>query len=60
MLKLKAIERNISFEKGKEKWAYVLQPELYSRLSEAKTIQEAALRSGISKGTISAAYAAIA
>ena len=59
MLKLKAIERNISFEKGKEKWAYVLQPELYSRLSEAKTISEAAMRSGISKGTISAAYAAI-
>ena len=44
MLKLKAIERNISFEKGTEKWAYVLQPELYSRLSEAKTISEAAMR----------------
>ena len=59
MLKLKAIERNISFEKGKEKWAYVLQPELYSRLSEAKTISEAAMRSGISQGTINAAWAAI-
>ena len=35
--------------------AYVLQPELYSKLSQSKVITEAALRSGISKGAINAA-----
>lgn len=58
-IKVKAIERNVSFEKGQEKWAFVMQPELYSRLSEQKVVQEAALRSGISKGSISAAFDAI-
>lgn len=58
-IKVKAIERNVSFEKGTEKWAYVLQPELYSRLSQTKVIQEAALRSGISRGAINAAWDAI-
>ena len=58
-IKLKAIERNVAFEKGTQKWAFVMQPELYSRLTDNKVIQEAALRSGISKGAISAAYEAI-
>ena len=58
-IKLKAIERNVSFDKNTEKWAYVLQPELYNRLSTAKVIQEAARRSGISKGAINAAWDAI-
>ena len=58
-IKVKAIERNVSFEKNSEKWAYVLQAELYSRLSQAKVIQEAALRSGISRGAINAAWDAI-
>ena len=39
--------------------AYVLQPELYSKLSQSKVIAEAALRSGISKGAINAAWDAI-
>ena len=39
--------------------AYVLQPELYSKLSQSKVITEAALRSGISKGAINAAWDAI-
>ena len=54
-IKVKAVERNVSFDKSKEKWAYVLQAELYSKLSQSKVIQEAALRSGISKGSINAA-----
>ena len=44
-IKVKAVERNVSFEKNSEKWAYVLQTDLYNRLSDAKVIQEAALRS---------------
>ena len=58
-IKIKAIERNVAFEKGTEKWAFVMQPELYSRLSENKVVQEAALRSGIGKGAICAAWEAI-
>ena len=58
-IKVKAVERNVSFDKSKEKWAYVLQAELYSKLSQSKVIQEAALRSGISKGSINAAWGAL-
>ena len=58
-IKVKAVERNVSFDKNSEKWAYVLQAELYSKLSESKVIQEASLRSGISKGAINAAWDAI-
>ena len=58
-IKVKAVERNVSFEKGVEKWAYVLQADLYSKLSQARVIQEAALRSGINKGAINAAWDAI-
>ena len=58
-IKVKAIERNVSFQEGVEKFAYVLQADLYSRLSDTKVIQEAALRSGISKGAINAAWDAI-
>ena len=58
-IKVKAVERNVSFDKNSEKWAYVLQADLYNRLSDAKVIQEAALRSGIAKGAINAAWDAI-
>ena len=58
-IKVKAIERNVSFTKGEEKWVYVLQADLYSKLSADKVIQEAALRSGISRGSINAAWDAI-
>ena len=58
-IKIKAQERNISFQKGVEKYAYVLQTDLYSKLSQAKVINEASLRSGISKGAINAAWDAI-
>ena len=55
-IKVKAQERNISFQKGVEKYAYVLQADLYSKLSQAKVIS---VRSGISKGAINAAWDAI-
>ena len=58
-IKVKAVERNVSFDKNSEKWAYVLQADLYNKLRDAKVIQEAALRSGIAKGAINAAWDAI-
>ena len=58
-IKVKAVERNVSFDKNSEKWAYVLQADLYNKLSQSKVIQEAALRSGIAKGAINAAWDAI-
>jgi predicted histone-like DNA-binding protein len=58
-IKVKAIERNVSFDKTKEKWAYVLQADLYSKLSQSKVINEASLRSGITRGSINAAWDAI-
>lgn len=58
-IKVKAQERNVSFQKGVEKWAYVMKTELYSTLTEAKVINEAAARSGISRGNLSAAWEAI-
>ena len=51
-IKVKAIERNVSFQEGVEKWAFVLQTDLYNKLSASKVIQEASLRSGIPKGII--------
>lgn len=47
------------FDKNSEKWAYVLQADLYNKLSQSKVIQEAALRSGIAMGAINAAWDAI-
>ncbi|MDO4497692.1 MAG: DNA-binding protein [Bacteroidales bacterium] len=58
-IKVKAVERNVSFDKSKEKWAFVMQADLYSKLSQSKVIQEAALRSGIARGSINAAWDAI-
>ena len=58
-IKVKAVERNVSFDKNSEKWAYVLQADLYNKLSQSKVINEAALRSGISKGAINAAWDSI-
>ncbi len=43
-IKVKAVERNVSFDKNSEKWAYVLQADLYNKLSQSKVITEASLR----------------
>ena len=46
-LKVKAIEKKLKFSKESEGiWRYVMQPELYTQLTQAKVIKEAALRSG--------------
>ena len=58
-IKVKAVERNVSFDKNSEKWAYVLKADLYTKLSPAKVIQEAVVRSNINKGAINAAWDAI-
>ena len=58
-IKVKAVERNISFKSGVTKYAFVMQTELYSKLTESKVIQEAAMRAGIGRGTIKAAWDAI-
>lgn len=58
-IKIKAVERNVAFEKGVEKWAYVLQADLYNKLSQAKVIQEASVRSGMNKGVLNAAWGVI-
>lgn len=61
-IKVKAIERKLKFEKGENapfEYRYVMQADLYNKLSQTKVIQEASLRSGISKGAINAAWDAI-
>jgi len=56
-LKVKAVEKNIKFEKNSEGvWRYVMQPDLYIALSQAKVIREAALRSGVSQGVMKACW----
>ena len=56
-LKVKAVERKIKFSKTDEGvWRYVMQPELYIALTQAKVIKEAALRSGVSQGVMKACW----
>ena len=58
-IKLKAVERKLQVGQNAGEYRYFLQAELYNRLSESKVITEAALRSGIPRGTISSSWAAI-
>ena len=58
-IKVKAMERNVSFDKNVEKWAYVLKADLYSKLADNKVIQEAALRCGMNKCVVNAVWTAI-
>ena len=53
------MERNVAFEKGKEKWAFVLIANLYNRLDDDKVITEASVRSGLPKPVINAAWGSI-
>ena len=56
-LKVKAVERKVKFSKTDEGvWRYVMSPELYIALSQAKVIREAALRSGVSQGVMKACW----
>jgi len=56
-LKVKAVEKKIKFSKTDEGvWRYVMSPELYTPLTQAKVIKEAALRSGVSRGVMQACW----
>ncbi|MBO4673558.1 MAG: DNA-binding protein, partial [Bacteroidaceae bacterium] len=56
-LKVKAREKQLKFSKDDEGvWRYVMQPELYSALTQEKVIREAALRSGVSEGVMHACW----
>ena len=57
-LKVKAKERKFKVGKYAGGWRYVMQPELYSSLTQSKVIKEAALRSGVSEGVMQACWEA--
>ena len=56
-LKVKAVEKKIKFSKEDPGvYRYVMQPDLYIALNQAKVIREAALRSGVSQGVMKACW----
>ena len=56
-LKVKAVERLLKFEKESAgKYRYVMKADLYTSLTQAKVIKEAALRSGVSQGVMKACW----
>ena len=58
-MKVKAVERKIKFTKDENDpgvYRYVMQPDLYIALNQAKVIREAALRSGVSQGVMKACW----
>ena len=58
-MKVKAVERLLKFTKDENDpgvYRYVMKPEMYSSLSQAKVIREAALRSGVSQGVMKACW----
>ena len=55
-LKVKATEQKIKIGKYADTYRYVMAPELYTSLNQNKVIKEAALRSGVSKGCMQAAW----
>ena len=56
-LKVKAVERLVKFDKNDPGvYRYVMTPELYIALTQAKVIREAALRSGVSQGVMKACW----
>jgi len=55
-LKVKAKEREFKVGNFAGKFRYVMNPELYSALTQSKVIREAALRSGVSEGVMKACW----
>ena len=55
-LKVKANEKLQKIGKYADTYRYVMQPELYTALSQDKVIREAALRSGVSQGVMKACW----
>ena len=58
-IKVKAVERQLKVGKDAGKYRFMLQAEIYNTLSAQKVISEAAVRSGIPEGALSAAWDAI-
>lgn len=58
-IKVKARQTKLAVGPSAGKYRFVMQAEIYSQLKEDKVISEAAVRSGISKGNINAAWEAI-
>ena len=56
-LRVKAVERLLKFDKEKAgKYRYVMKADLYTSLTQAKVIKEAAMRSGVSQGVMKACW----
>ena len=58
-LRVKAVERLLKFTndpKDPGVYRYVMKPEMYSSLTQAKVIKEAAMRSGVSQGVMKACW----
>jgi len=56
-LKVKAVERLLKFDKESAgKYRYVMKADLYTSLTQAKVIKEAAMRSGVSQGVMKACW----
>ena len=58
-LKVKAVERLLKFSNNENDpgvYRYVLKPDLYTSLTQAKVIKEAALRSGVNRGVMQACW----
>jgi predicted histone-like DNA-binding protein len=58
-IKAKAVERQLKVGKDSGKYRFMMQAEIYNTLTAQKVIREAAVRSGISEGTLSASWEAI-
>ena len=58
-IKVKAVERQLKVGKDAGKYRFMLQAEIYNTLTAQKVISEAAVRSGIPEGALSAAWDAI-
>ena len=58
-LKVKAVERLLKFSKNENDpgvYRYVMKADLYTSLTQAKVIKEAAMRSGVSQGVMKACW----
>ena len=58
-IKVKAVERQLKVGKDAGSYRFMLQAEIYNTLPAQKVISEAAVRSGIPEGALSAAWDAI-
>ena len=60
MIKVTARQQKLQFEKnGTPEYRYVMHADTYSKLKEAKVIEEASTHSGIGKGALKGAWDAI-